>query len=161
MEYNEMTFKEVLEHAIEAHKSERLKNRIIADLDLKIIDCDEEKREWADYYYEAQEKYYNPYDGIHGGVACVIADTCMGQTIAAATQTLPSTTDMSISYHRPMNGRAYRIHVELKKTGKQLVSTGCEVFDYDTGKLCVSLMAKYIFVKKSLVGEEEAARLLK
>ena len=157
----EMPYKEALQQVLEVQQSEKLKNRVFGSLNIKVIDCDEEERKWADFRYEAQEQYLNPYDGVHGGMSCVIGDSCMGTAICAATAGLPSTTDMSVSYYNPMPISTYRIHVEIKKEGKQLVGTVCDIIDEKTGILCVSLMAKYIIVAKNILADKSAADLMR
>ena len=158
MDFSKMTYREVLEEITAAHHSEKVAGRILDVLDLKILDCDEENRAWVDYYYKKQEQFLNPYNGIHGGVACVLADSCMGNSICGATQTLPSTTDMSVSYLRPMTAEEYRIHVEIRKVGKSLAAARCSIFEYGTDMLCVDAMAKFILVKKDILADEESSR---
>ena len=151
MEFRSDTFKGRIEEILALEQSEKLKNRIFGRLNLQVIECDEEKRLWADYYYESKEEFLNPYDGVHGGAACAMADSCMGTTICASAGELPSTTDISISYLRPMMGKGYRIHCEIKKTGKTLVACACEISDMETNALCVTVMGKFILVKKDIL----------
>ena len=161
MNITEMPYKEALEAVLEVQQSEKLKNRVFGSLKLQVIDCDNEKKSWADFRYEAQEQYLNPYDGVHGGMSCVIGDSCMGTAICAACAGLPSTTDMSVSYHSPMPVSNYRIHVEIKKIGAQLAGTTCDIFDENSGKLCVSLMAKYILVRKDILADKKASEMMR
>ena len=157
MDFSKMTFHEVIEEVLSAQLTGKMSGRIIADLELSLIDCDGENRLWADYLYKKKENHLNPYDGVHGGIACTIADTCMGNTICAATQSLPSTTDLSVSYLKPMNADSFRIHVEIRKTGKQLVAANCSIYELESGRLCVDSMSKYILVKKDILADEEAS----
>ncbi len=155
-----MTFTEVLNEIISSHKNEKMKKRILASINLKLIGCDEENRSWAEYLYKKQEKFLNPYDGVHGGIACTLADSCMGDTLCGATQALPSTTDLSVSFVRPMTGDAFVIRVDIKMIGRQLAACVCEIKDRATGKLCVQAMGKFILVKKDLLADEEASKAM-
>lgn len=146
-----MSFREALEAALDSQRSSEVhKKRMNASLDLHVLDCDEEKKSWAEYSYEVKECHLNPYDGIHGGVICALADTCGGVTIAVASGRMPSTTDLSCSYLRPMNGRGFRIRIDLNQMGNRLSGCSCSIFELETGKLCVTCMLKYIMLNKPL-----------
>ncbi len=161
MDFKEMSFKEVIRQILEVQKNDNLKDRILGTLDLHIENCDEENRTWAEFTYKKREYHLNPYNGIHGGIACTIADSCMGFTLCAATQKLPSTTDISISYLEPMTADEYIIRVDVKKTGKTLAACTCEIREKETGKICVNVMGKFILVKKDILADEEASMMLK
>ncbi|MDO4491313.1 MAG: PaaI family thioesterase [Lachnospiraceae bacterium] len=142
-----ISFRKALEAVLEGQRSdERLKGRMNASLDLQVLDCDEEHRQWAEYAYDLKEMHLNPYDGIHGGVICALTDTCGGVTIAVAAGRMPSTTDLSCSYLRPMNGQHFRIRVELTLLGNRLAGCSCSVYDRDSDKLLVTSMLKYILL---------------
>jgi len=155
-----MSFKEAIGQILEVQNSDRLKDRVLGTLNLQIENCDEDNREWAEFTYAKKECHLNPYNGIHGGIACTIADSCMGFTLCAATQKLPSTTDISISYLEPMTADEYIIRVDIKKTGKTLAASTCEIRERETGKICINAMGKFILVKKDILADEEASRLL-
>lgn len=143
------TLKLQLQAALEGQRSSELqKNRMNAGLDLQVLDCDEVNSSWADYTYEKKEEHLNPYDGIHGGVICALADTCAGVTIAVVSGRMPSTTELSCSYLRPMNGTSYRIHVELNQLGNQLAGSTCSIVDLTTGKLCATCMLRYVLLNR-------------
>ena len=161
MDFKDFTFSECIQKVLDAQRTEKSQNRINNILNLQPVSCDEENRAWADYTYEKQEMFLNPYDGVHGGIACVLADTCMGMTVCASTQIPPSTTDLQISYLNPMQGDTYRIHAVITKVGKQLAGTTCEIWDNDSGKLCVTAMAKYTLIRKNILADESASRLMK
>lgn len=148
-----MTFKEKVEETLASHENNGAKKRIIADLHIKVGKCDDEACSWADFKYKKQEKYFNPYGSIHGGIACVIADTCMGTAIYAATGIFPSTSDMSLSYLSPMAGDEFGIHVKILHIGSHLVSASCEISDQDDGKLCVCVMARFYLVRENILDE--------
>lgn len=144
-----LTYKELLEEALDnQRKSETQKARMNASLELHVLDCDEEKRSWVDYSYELKECHLNPYGGIHGGVACALADTCGGVAIAMACGRMPSTTDLSCSYIRPMLGKSFRIRVDITQIGNKLAACNCSIYDRDGDKLCVTCMLKYILLNR-------------
>ncbi|MBQ9815282.1 MAG: PaaI family thioesterase [Lachnospiraceae bacterium] len=161
MDFLEMSFSECIQRVLDAQKAEIYKNRINNIINLQLEKCDEDNRMWADFTYAKQEMFLNPYNGVHGGIACVLADTCMGMTVSASIQTPPSTTDLQVSYLAPMQGETFRIHADIRKIGKQLVGTTCEIWDMDSGKLCLTAMAKYMLVKKNILADKGASRLMK
>lgn len=161
MDFKETSFREALSQVLKVQRSEAIKNRIFGTLDLQVADCDEENRTWSEFLYKKQEYHLNPYNGIHGGIACTIADSCMGSTLSASLQKLPSTTDISVSFLEPMTAEEYLIRVDIKKAGKTLAACTCEIKEKDTGKLCVTVMGKFIIVKKDILAAEEASMLLK
>ena len=161
MNFKQISFREALAQVINTQRNEALKERIFGSLDLQIERVDEENRKWTELSYRKQECHLNPYNGIHGGIACTIADSCMGSTLCAVTQCLPSTTDISISYLEPMTAEEYLIRVDIKKIGKTLGACTCEIREKESGKLCVTVMGKFIFVKKDILADEEASMLLK
>ncbi len=143
------SFREALEAVVRGQQSnEELRKRMNASLDLHVLDCDEEHKSWADYSYDLKECHLNPYDGIHGGVICALADTCGGLAIAAASGRMPSTTDLSCSYLHPMNGNSFRVHVDLNQIGNRLAGCSCSVFDRESGELCVTSMLKYVLLNR-------------
>lgn len=161
MNFNEISFREAIEHILDLQGNDTLKSRIFGSLELEVLACDEENRIWSEFIYRKKEQHLNPYNGIHGGIACTIADSCMGSTLCALTQNLPSTTDMSVSYLEPMTADEFVVRVDIKKTGKRLAACTCEIKEKDTDKLCVSVMGKFILVKKDILADEESSMLLK
>lgn len=155
-----MSKREILEQVVAAQQSGMLKERLIGLLEFKVIDCDDEELEWADFLYESKENFLNVYNWVHGGISAAIADSCMGMTVSAASQQPPSTTDLSVSYLRPMQGETFRIHVEIKKLGKQLASAMCEISDGETGDLCVTAMGRYMLMRKTILADERSKKLL-
>lgn len=147
----EQVFRKGLEEALEGQRGNKeQKKRMNASLDLHVLGCDEEKRSWAEFSYELKECHLNPYNGIHGGVICALADTCGGVAIAVASGRMPSTTDLSCSYLRPMNGNSFRIRVDLNQIGNQLAGCSCSVFEQESGKLCVTCMLKYVLMNRAV-----------
>lgn len=141
------SFKNSLAAALESQRSSEVqKKRMNASLDLHVLDCDEENRSWAEYSYVLKEEHLNPYNGIHGGIICAIADTCGGVSIAVASGRMPSTTDLSCSYLRPMNGKSFRIRIDLNQIGNRLAGCSASFYDAETGALCVTCMLKYILL---------------
>lgn len=161
MDFKTISFKESINQVLNVQMTDLMKKRILATLGLEVADCDEEKRAWAQYIYRSQELHLNPYDGVHGGIACTIADSCMGTTICAATQTLPSTTDISASFLSPMPKGEYLVRVEIKKTGKQLASATCEIKSLASGGLCVIATGRFVLVRKDILADDNASELLK
>ena len=161
MNFRDVSFREALAQVIETQRKEALKERIFGSLDLQIEAVDEEERKWAEFSYKKKERFLNPYNGLHGGIACTIADSCMGSTLCAATQSLPSTTDISVSFLEPITAEEYLIRVDIKKVGRTLAASTCEIREKESGKLCVTVMGRFIFAKKDILADEEASMLLK
>lgn len=161
MDFSKMSFGDAITEVLKAQENEKVKDRILGSLNIKPAECDEESRLWAEYIYKKQEKYLNPYDGVHGGIACTLVDSCMGTTLCAATQELPSTTDLQTSFLRPMTGEAFRIRVDIKMIGRQLAAANCDIFDETSGKLCAQAMGKFILVKKDILADEEASKSIR
>ena len=60
-----------------------------------------------------------------------------------------------------MTADDYLIRVDIKKIGKTLAACTCEISEKESGKLCVTAMGKFIFVKKDILADGEASMLLK
>lgn len=161
MDFKEISLGEAIKQILDLQRNDALKERIFGTLELSVNACDEENRKWAEYLYKTKECHLNPYNGIHGGIACTIADSCMGSTLCAATQILPSTTDMSVSFLEPMNAQEYIIRVDIKQLGRRMAACTCEIRDKETGKLCVNVMGRFVLVKKDILADEESSMLLK
>lgn len=117
--------------------------RLNALLDLKLLDCSREEM-WAEYEFEAKEWCRNPYGGVHGGIICSIIDTGMGFTCATYSNKYVSTTDLSVSYLKPMMGTKFMVRVELTQAGSRMIRCLAKVTDAETGILCATGMGSFI-----------------
>lgn len=117
--------------------------RLNARLDLKMLDGSREEM-WAEYAFEADEWCRNPYGGVHGGIIASIIDTGMGYTCATYSNKFVSTTDLSVSYLKPMLNSHYKIRVELTQTGSRMIRCMAKVFDAESGMLCATGMGSFI-----------------
>ena len=117
--------------------------RLNALLDLKLLDGSREEM-WAEYEFEAKDWCRNPYGGVHGGIICSIIDTGMGLTCATYSNKYVSTTDLSVSYLKPMMNSQYRIRVELTQAGSRMIRCIAKVSDAESGMLCATGMGSFI-----------------
>ena len=140
----EMSYKERVEALLKyMSSSERVSKRMNGSLGLSVLGVSEDTLS-TDFGYEAKECHLNPYDGVHGGVACTLLDTCGGTCVLADACKLPTTTDLSTSFIRPMSGHSFRIHIEFQLRGHHLYGVTGSIYDMETGRLCVSSMMKYM-----------------
>ena len=117
--------------------------RMNAMLDLKLLDGSREEM-WAEIGFEAKEWSRNPYGGVHGGVIASIIDTSMGLTCATYSNKYVSTTDLSVSYLKPMMNVHYKIRVEITQVGSRMIRCMAKVFDAESGMLCATGMGSFI-----------------
>ena len=117
--------------------------RLNALLNLQLLDGSREEM-WAEYAFEADEWCRNPYGGVHGGIIASIIDTGMGMTCATFSNKYVSTTDLSISYLKPMMNCRYRIRVELTQVGSRMIRCMARVSDAESGMLCATGMGSFI-----------------
>ena len=119
------------------------KERLNAKLDLKLHDCSR-KEMWVEFAFESREWCLNPYGGVHGGIICSIIDTGMGTACASYSGKYVSTTDLTVSYLKPMMGKHYLIHVDLTQAGSRMIRCMAKVSDAESGLLCATGMASFI-----------------
>ena len=117
--------------------------RLNARLDLKLHDCSRDEM-WVEFDFESREWCLNPYGGVHGGAICSMIDTAMGFSCAAYSGKYVSTTDLSVSYLKPMMGKRYIIHVYLTQAGSRMIRCMAKVCDGDSGVLCATGMGSFI-----------------
>lgn len=131
-------------------------NRLNASLELTFSHClREEKGAEVDFYYTRKEIHLNPYGGVHGGMVCTVFDTAMGLGCVALCGHLVTTTDLSTSYLRALNGEHYRIHVKYNHIGGRLINCTGYMYDTDSGELCATCMATYM----QIVGKPKGLRV--
>lgn len=117
--------------------------RLNARLDLKLHDCSRDEM-WVEFDFESREWCLNPYGGVHGGAICSMIDTAMGFSCASYSGKYVSTTDLSVSYLKPMMGKHYIIHVDLTQAGSRMIRCMAKVCDAESGVLCATGMASFI-----------------
>ena len=117
--------------------------RMNARLTLQLLDCSREEK-WSELEFHAGEWCRNPYGGVHGGMIASIIDTSMGFTSAAYSNKYVSTTDLSVSYLKPMMGERYHIFVEITQAGSRMVRCMAKVKDAETGAICATGMGSFI-----------------
>lgn len=117
--------------------------RLNARLDLKLHDCSRDEM-WVEFDFESREWCLNPYGGVHGGAICSMIDTAMGFSCAAYSGKYVSTTDLSVSYLKPMMGKRYIIYVDLTQAGSRMIRCMAKVCDGDSGVLCATGMGSFI-----------------
>lgn len=125
--------------------------RINARLNLQLHDCSRQEH-FVEFAFDVKEWCLNPYDGIHGGIICSLFDTSMGIGAVALSQYMVSTTDISVSYLRPMNGKRYIFRTEYTHQGRRLYRCMGKAFDAETGALCATAMASFIVTETKVKG---------
>ena len=103
---------------------------------------------WAEFLYETKEGHLNPYDGVHGGIAASLVDTCAGIGAVALCNKYVTTTDLSVSYLRALNGDRFRIRVEYTHVGGRMISATAWIINEGSGELCVTGMVSYMVLNK-------------
>lgn len=118
-------------------------NRICSMLGLELLECSVEEQ-YADFVLTSQDWMLNPYNGIHGGIICSAFDTCIGTGALSLRKDFISTTDITISYLRPMTGAKYRFHCEYTQVGGRLIRSVAKAYDMETGVLCATCMSSFV-----------------
>jgi uncharacterized protein (TIGR00369 family) len=126
-------------------------DRLNGMLGLILLDCSAEDK-WIEFGFEAKEWCLNPYDGVHGGIICSIMDTAMGMGAVALTQHFVSTTEIMVSYLRPMKGSKFRIRVEYTHMGKRLIRCNCKVLDSSDDSICATAMGSFVITESRAKG---------
>lgn len=120
-------------------------NRLNHWLDLKLVDCCEEEK-WIEYAFEPEEWCLNPSGGVHGGIISSVFDVAAGMGGVAFTKKGVTTTDMSISFLRPMIGDRFIFRAEYTSIGKTMVRCTCSAFDPNTEKLLATAIITYVII---------------
>lgn len=146
----DLKFAEEIEEVLAITKAHE--HRLNARLNLKIADCGKEDEPFADFVFDVEEWCLNPYGGVHGGAICSLFDTGMGVGAVALSQKMVSTTDISVSYLKPMNGRRYIFHCKYTQIGRRMIRCTGEARDEQTGILCATAMASFVVTENKVRG---------
>jgi len=119
--------------------------RLNAKLDLKLKDCSKEEK-FAEFIFDVKEWCLNPYGGVHGGVISAAFDTAMGMGAVGMTKSFVTTTDLSVSFLRAMNGPKYLFRVDFTQVGKRLVRCAGKAIDTQTGEVAAMAMASFMVI---------------
>ena len=122
-------------------------NRLNSMLNLKLIDCSREER-YAEFEFRSQDWMKNPYDGVHGGIISSVFDTCIGFGAVGLSHSYVSTTDLSVSFLKPMTGEAFLVRVDYTQVGKRMIRSIAKAVDKKTGVLCATAMASFMTAGK-------------
>lgn len=117
--------------------------RLLAWLDMKLVDCSKEEN-FAEFSFDSVEWGLNPYGGIHGGIICSLFDTSIGVGAVAYTQKNVSTTDITVSYLKPMTGPRYIFRAEYSQIGRRMARAIGKAIDPETGVVCATAMASFV-----------------
>ena len=90
----------------------------------------------------------NPYDGVHGGIISSVFDTCIGFGAVGLSHSYVSTTDLSVSFLKPMTGEEFLVHVDYTQVGKRMIRSIAKAVDKKTGVLCATAMASFMTAGK-------------
>ena len=128
-------------------QSERLNCR----LNLQLVDCSREEG-FVEFAFDVKEWCLNPYNGVHGGAICTLFDTGLGMRAVAITQKMVSTTDISVSFLKPMNGKRYIIRAEYTQIGRRMARSVGKAIDAETGVVCATSMASFVLTESRAKG---------
>lgn len=134
-----MEMEEIIEH------SSLQPERLNAKLDLKMKDCSKDEK-FAVFIFDVQEWCRNPYGGVHGGIISAVFDTAMGMGAVGMTKKFVTTTDISVSFLRAMNGGQYIIHVDYTQIGKRMVRCMGRAIDAENGEVAATAMASFMTI---------------
>ena len=152
MEMTEVKDKELAKEIEEILEDNRqMPERVNARLNLQLADCSREEG-FTEFAFDVEEWCLNPYNGVHGGIICTLFDTGLGIGAVAITQKMVSTTDISVSYLRPMNGRRYIIRAEYTQVGRRMVRSTGKAIDAETGVVCATSMASFVLTESRKKG---------
>lgn len=140
-------FKKAMNEAMHLN-NESFPDRMNASLGLEVKNFSRKgKHAEIDYEYTRKEQQLNPYGGVHGGIVCTVFDTAIGIGADALSGHLVTTTDLSTSFLRALNGETYKIHVEYTHIGGRLISGIGYMYDKESGELCATCMATYMIIQ--------------
>lgn len=114
-------------------------------LGLKLHDCSREEG-WVEFLFEAEEWCRNPSGGVHGGVISSLFDTATGMGAVGLTGMNVTTTDLTVSFLKPFNGRRFLFHIDFTNVGRRMVRGVGKAFDRDSGKLCATSMGSFMVI---------------
>lgn len=143
-----------LQKAIDARfeYNARFPERMNQQLGLRLLDCSREEL-FVDFAFDNdREVWLNPYGGVHGGVICTLFDTCMGYGAAALSNGFVSTTDLSVSYLKPMMGTHYRFHIEYTQLGSRMIRCIGKAIDTDQDLLCATAQGSFVITQGKAPG---------
>lgn len=134
-------------------KTRMHEDRLNARLNLQLENCGCEGSEtYAAFGFDVKEWCLNPYGGVHGGAICSLFDTSMGVGAVALSQKMVSTTDITVSYLKPMNGKRYIFRTTYTQVGRRMIRCMGEARDADTGLLCATAMASFVVTENKMRG---------
>lgn len=128
--------------------------RMNARLGLELLDCSFADK-WIELGFDVKEWAKNPYGGVHGGVICTIFDTGMGTGAVALSGKFVTTTDLSVSYLKPMNADRYIVHVDYTHVGRSMIRCTAKALDAYTGALCATGMASFMLLEGKTAGLQD------
>lgn len=85
---------------------------------------------------------HNPHATLHGGIAATVIDVAMGHLLNHL-GIRAVTSDLHVSYHRPVSGQEVVATARLTKAGRTIVHATCEVRDPE-GRICSSGVATFV-----------------
>jgi uncharacterized protein (TIGR00369 family) len=113
----------------------------------RLIDLDLEARRIT-VGFEAKPEFLNPGGNVQGGILAAMLDDGMGPVVVAVTngEFMGTTTDLHVSYMRPVKPGTISVVGEITNIGKQFVFLEGKLFDA-SGKLCARATASSLLVK--------------
>ena len=142
---------ESLEHLINRrlhYLQTELKETISAIVDLRLVECNEEKNEYV-FLGTPAPWMINFHGTVHGGMCATFVDQAMGH-MAFCMKPGPGicpTVDMNIKYHRPLlTDDDILMRVHLVSRTRTMMHMSCEAYRASQPeKICISSTATYYY----------------
>ncbi|MFC1886778.1 PaaI family thioesterase [Thermodesulfobacteriota bacterium] len=102
--------------------------------DLIGLKIDEHKNGHSKCSLESEEKLFNPYKVIHGGVIYSLADTGMGTALHSSLNEgeIGVTIEIKINYYKPVMSGVITCVTDLINKGKSIASLESSIYNGDT-----------------------------
>lgn len=122
--------------------------RLNALIKPEFIKCSSEEQS-AEISFSVEDWQLNPRAILHGGMIATIFDVALG-ALAHYTYSKGglSTTDLTVSYIRPVSADSVSVKAVIKASGNTLVRVYGEMYSKDSGKLAATAMATYIPIQR-------------
>lgn len=126
---------------------ETRQDQLTAMLKLKLEDCSSEDGT-VEYSFVPEPWMRNIYNGVHGGIVASVFDSGIGTAATALTDTFVTTADLTVSYQRPLFGKAFRMKLNYTHVGHRLVTCMGTMIDAETGEIAATAISTFATLKE-------------
>ena len=132
--------------------SSQYPERIISQIGISLADCSRAEQ-FVDFVFENdRELWLNQYGGVCGGIISTVFDICMGFGATAMCMGFVSTSDLSVSYLKPMMGARYRVHIEYTQVGSRMIRCIGKAIDTGQDLLCATAQGSFVITQGKAPG---------